>query len=72
MANQIDCAIMSGVSYRSTRADINRLDAPNGWTEIQNSHKAPESGFEAISFRSTSNPDEIVIAIAGTAGEGDW
>jgi hypothetical protein len=71
MASQfeIDCALMAGVAYRSTRKDINRFPIPtdSGWNEISGSHRNLPSGFEAVSFeRSSANDKEIVISFAGT------
>jgi hypothetical protein len=33
---QIDCALMAGAVYISTRAQINQLSLPAGWQIIQN------------------------------------
>ena len=66
---EIDCAIMAGASYISTRAEINRFPVPSGWTKIttpDSHYQDSDSGFEAVSFRNTSNPNEIVISYAGT------
>jgi hypothetical protein len=34
MATEIEYALMAGTSYVSTRSEINRFPAPQGWTEI--------------------------------------
>ncbi|MDD5385115.1 MAG: DUF2974 domain-containing protein [Gallionella sp.] len=63
---QIDCALMAGASYISTRPDINKFPAPSGWVDITNSHfNDPSSGFEAAAFQSQCSND-IVISFAGT------
>ncbi|MDO8703636.1 MAG: hypothetical protein Q7J84_01680, partial [Sulfuricaulis sp.] len=72
MAITSEYALMAGVAYRSTRAPINRIPTPLGWTEF--AYQPPEnsngSGFEAISFQRGT---EIVIAFAGTGpGIPDW
>lgn len=69
MANDVEYALMAGVSYRSTRADINRFPIPDGWLEVPLSHVTMPSGFEAVSFQ---RGNEIVISFAGTAQLVDW
>ena len=61
MATQPEYALMAGAAYISTRADINQIPAPQGWTPMR--HETQSSGFEAISFQ---RGNEIVIAFAGT------
>ncbi|UVT14202.1 MAG: DUF2974 domain-containing protein [Nitrospira sp.] len=64
MATTLEYALLAGVSYRSTRTQVNRFSAPTGWSEIQNSHRnLNDSGFEAISFQSGN---DIVLSFAGT------
>ena len=70
MENQIDqfmldCAMMAGAAYRSTRLEKNSFPVPSGsgWEEILNSHTQKSSGFEAVSFR---KGNQIVISFAGT------
>lgn len=64
---EIDCALMAGAAYRSTRAPINRFPIPSGWSEITEQYRSLSSGFEAASFtRGTGANTEIVIAFAGT------
>jgi hypothetical protein len=68
MASQfeIDCALMAGVAYRSTRKEKNRFPIPteSGWAEKPGSHRSLDyCGFEAISFQ---RGNEIVISFAGT------
>ncbi|MHB0967973.1 MAG: lipase family protein, partial [Bellilinea sp.] len=69
---------MAGASYYDTRAAINRFPIPDGWTKITDpdSHFSDSStGFEAVAFKSTANPNEIVISYAGTYDKditGDW
>jgi len=58
---EIDCALMSGRAYQSTRESINQFPVPDGW--VEKLHKEDDSGFEAISFQ---RGDEIVISFAGT------
>lgn len=68
MATAIEYALMSGASYISTRADINKFPVPEGWTEsIEDRQKEP-GGFEATYF---TNGSEIVISYAGTDSD-DW
>ncbi|TNC97577.1 MAG: putative Ca2+-binding hemolysin, partial [Rhodocyclaceae bacterium] len=82
MTTTIDYALMAGHAYRTTRDKINWIPAPQGWTPF---FPVPDpttaavfpvtSGFEAVSFQSTTNPNEIVISYAGTdPGDlfGDW
>jgi len=59
----IDCSLMAGVAYRSTRDKINRFPMPSGWAEVPLSHVTLPSGFEAVSFQ---RGNEIVISFAGT------
>lgn len=67
---EIDNALMAGMAYRSTRADINRFPLPAGWSEIYASHIKLPSGFEATSF---ADGTRIVISYAGTGpGLSDW
>ena len=79
MASESEYVLMAGAVYISTRAKINQLSAPNGWEKVtmpQDSYVSdPGSGFEAIAFYNTANPNEIVIAYAGTDPSditGDW
>jgi len=63
---EIDCALMAGASYISTRPDINKLPIPAGWKTVDNSHFSDQSsGFEAVAFKNQSL-NEIVIAFTGT------
>lgn len=66
---QIDCALMAGASYMSTRPDINKFPTPTGWVKVTNPDSYfidPSTGFEAISFQNIANPNNIVISFAGT------
>ena len=63
MATAIEFALMSGASYISTRADINRFPVPKNWTEIIDKREDHPSGFEATVFQ---NGSETVISFAGT------
>ncbi|MEW6427017.1 MAG: calcium-binding protein, partial [Thermodesulfobacteriota bacterium] len=65
MATNLEFALMAGRAYQSTRDEINSFPTPNGWTIIGHDQK-DDSGFEAVSFRNTSYPNEIVISFAGT------
>lgn len=60
---EIDCALLAGAAYISTRPSENRFPVAQGWSEVSLSHVALPSGFEAISF---TNGSEIVISYAGT------
>jgi len=64
---EIDYALMAGASYISTRSVINRFPVPQGWAEqLDLRARNDSSGFEATTFKSTANPNEIVISFAGT------
>jgi hypothetical protein len=64
-------ALLAGASYRSSRAEINRLPIPAGWQEVPLSHVVLPSGFEAVSFRNSVSGD-VVVAFAGTTDLVDW
>jgi Ca2+-binding RTX toxin-like protein len=68
MATQIEYALMSGASYISNHAEINRFPIPNGWTQTRHENPQDGSGFEAVTF---TNGTEIVISYAGTDSD-DW
>lgn len=80
MATQftIDCALMAGRVYESTRNVINWLPTPEGWVElahVPSKLQSTAAGFEASAFQSVSNSNNIVISYAGTyPGDvaGDW
>lgn len=36
---ELDCALMAGASYVSTRSDKNKFPIPNGWFEVPNMHQ---------------------------------
>lgn len=58
---EIDCALMAGASYISTRPDINKFPIPAGWATIPNSHfNDPSTGFEAVAFQSQCSNDIII------------
>ncbi len=61
----IDCALMAGASYISTRPfDVNKFPIPAGWATVPNSYfNDPSSGFEAVAFQKGT---DIVISYAGT------
>jgi len=54
---EIDCASMAGAVYISNRPKINQLPVPEGWAEFK--YETQPSGFEAISFRNKSNPNQL-------------
>jgi len=65
---EIDCALMAGRAYQTTRGKINWFPVPvtDGWTEffhVPNSDYPISSGFEAVYFQ---RGNEIVISFAGT------
>ncbi|HYW57028.1 MAG TPA: putative Ig domain-containing protein, partial [Polaromonas sp.] len=60
---EIDCALMAGQVYLSTRTSINKLPVPDGWSEIPLSHVNLTTGFEAGAF---FKGNQIVISYAGT------
>lgn len=81
MATAIDYAVMAGRAYQTARNKINWFSVPDGWVEYFHVPKNPDypmftetSGFEAVSFQSKANPNEIVISFAGTnpLEMGDW
>ena len=64
MATEIEYALMAGAAYISTRSEINRFPAPQGWIEIPEFRKSdPITGFESVTFQKGTN---IVISYAGT------
>ena len=64
---EIDCALLAGASYVSTRSEINKFPVPQGWVEqIEFRVKNDSSGFEATAFKNAGNQNEIVISFAGT------
>ena len=63
---EIDCALMAGSAYRSTRDPINQFPVPDGWKQYSLWPTDSFTGFEAVAFKNTANPNEIVIAYAGT------
>jgi Ca2+-binding RTX toxin-like protein len=72
MTTNLEYALMAGVSYRSTRPELNRFPIPFsfGWSEILGSYRnIDSSGFEAVSF---TNGTEIVISYTGTGTAIDW
>ncbi len=73
MATTIEYALMSGRAYQTTRDPLNQFSIPQGWLELAHVPNNPDypmftgaSGFEAVSFQNTANPNEIVISYAGT------
>lgn len=63
---EIDCALMSGAAYVSTRPNENKFPVPEGWSDFAHAPSASyptSAGFEALSFR---KDNQIVIAYAGT------
>jgi Ca2+-binding RTX toxin-like protein len=69
MTTAIEYALMAGQAYRTTRAELNWIPAPQGWTPF---FPVPDpttqifpvtAGFEATSF---TNGMDIVISFAGT------
>lgn len=64
MITDIELALMAGRAYQTTRDDINLFPTPQRWMII--GHDEKDSGFEAVSFQSKINPNQIVISYAGT------
>lgn len=58
MTTNVAYALMAGHAYLSTRDRMNWLPVPEGWSEFN--HQTNTSGFEAVSFQSIANPNEIV------------
>lgn len=46
---QIDCALMAGAAYISTRNVINQIPVPPSWTS--GNYRSLPDGFEAVSFQ---------------------
>jgi hypothetical protein len=71
---EIDCALMAGLAYQSTRDKINWFPAPSGWVEfshVPNSTYPTSLSFEASAFQNAAT-GEIVISFAGTVQLTDW
>jgi hypothetical protein len=71
---EVQCALMAGRVYLSTRNSVNWFPVPDGWAEFF--HAPSETypiteGFEALSFQKESDTNNIVIAYAGTNGPSD-
>lgn len=67
MPTLIQCALMAGGAYISTRPDLNKFPVPGGW--IQGEHDTSFTGFEAVSYTKTAeSSSEVVISYAGTDG----
>ena len=60
---EIDCALMAGASYISTRKPLNQFPIPSEWTEQIVERAADDTGFEATCF---TKGTELVISYAGT------
>ncbi len=64
---EIECALMAGASYKSTRPNKqNWFPVPFEWTEVESEIKKDPSGFEASLF---TKGTELVISFAGTGSE---
>ena len=66
---EIDCALMAGAAYITTRDPINQFPVPKGWSgfsHVPNPSYPTSSGFEAVAFGNIANPNNIVIAFTGT------
>lgn len=72
MTTDTEYALMAGYAYRTTRSQINSIPTPESWIPF---FPVPDpttpdfpatSGFEAVAFQNTANPNKIVIAYAGT------
>lgn len=69
MATTLDYALLSGVSYRDTRAEINRFPIPKAWHLVSRNPQDESTGFEASAFGNAETlvgSTEIVISYAGT------
>lgn len=65
---EIDCALMAGLAYQSTRDKINWFPTLDGWQQfshVPNSTYPTDSGFEAVAFQNAAT-GAIVISYAGT------
>jgi Ca2+-binding RTX toxin-like protein len=65
MATTIEYALLAGVSYNDTRADLNRFPIPENWSVISLVPQDQSTGFEASAYRNSLTND-IVISYAGT------
>ncbi|MBI3524738.1 MAG: hypothetical protein HY066_09540 [Betaproteobacteria bacterium] len=74
MATTVEYALMAGRAYQTNRDPQNQFSIPRGWTEF---FHVPDpaipsfpttGGFEAVAFKNSSNPNDIVISYAGTDG----
>jgi hypothetical protein len=68
MPTAVECALIAGASYISTRPDRNKFPIPLRWNQVSYSPPAP-SGFEAATFgngTTIADSTEIVISYAGT------
>ena len=66
---EIDCALMAGASYISTRKPLNQFPIPSEWTEQIVERAADDTGFEATCF---TKGTELVISYAGTYDSATW
>ena len=60
---EIDCALMAGRVYQTTRTDINTFPVPAGWTEfnhVPGDGVATTWGFEAVSFVKGSDTERVL------------
>ncbi|MBA3032901.1 MAG: DUF2974 domain-containing protein, partial [Actinobacteria bacterium] len=74
MATILDYALMAGVAYRDTRAEINRFPIPKEWHLVSRNPQDESTGFEASAFGNAETIfgcTEIVISYAGTDSD-DW
>jgi len=71
---EIDCVLMAGLAYQSSRDKNNWFPTPSGWLEfshVPNGTYATALSFEASAFQNTAT-GEIIIAYAGTSQLTDW
>lgn len=60
---EIECALMAGASYITTRKPLNQFPIPAEWNELLVERAAKNSGFEATCF---TKGTDLVISFAGT------
>lgn len=65
MATTSEYTLLSGASYRDTRANLNRFPIPQDWNVVSLVPQDGATGFEASAYRNTLT-NEIVISYAGT------
>ncbi len=87
MNRNVELALLAGASYESSRADINKIPVPEGWTALNiagwpyGSQRRPETNVpgrvywqdSATGFEAAAyvKGSEVVVSFAGTYFEGE-